>query len=188
MYDRRRLETALQALGELLADQGHSHRVVAIGGGALSMMGLVERSTEDLDLVGVLEGDTLQSAEPLPSTLVEAISDVAKLHGLQPKWMNNGPTSLLVHGLPEGFLDRCTPRTYGGLTVLFASRFDQIHLKLLASNRLNDKHHADLRRLQPTREDLLAAASWARTQAVGEVFEMELRRTLASFGVEFADG
>lgn len=188
MYDRRHLETALQALGELLADREHEHRVVAIGGGALSMLGLVERSTEDLDLVGVIEGETLQTADPLPATLVEAISDIAQLHGLQRKWMNNGPTSPLVHGLPAGFLTRCTPRTYGGLTVLFASRFDQIHLKLLAIDHPNDKHHVDLRRLQPTREELLAAVSWARTQAVGEVFEMELRRTLASFGVELDDG
>src|SRR4051812_30397032 len=107
MYDRRHLETALQALGDLLADRGHEHRVVAIGGGgALSMLGLVERSTEDLDLVGVIESETLQSAEPLPATLVEAISEIAQLHGLQRKWMNNGPTSLLVHGLPAGFLSR----------------------------------------------------------------------------------
>jgi hypothetical protein len=60
--------------------------------------------------------------------------------------------------------------------------------ELLAIDRLDDKHHADLRRLQPTREELLAAASWSRTQAVGEVFEMELRRSLASFDVELDDG
>jgi hypothetical protein len=103
MYERRTLEAALQALGELLTDRGHAHQVVAIGGGALSLVGLTERSTEDIDLVGLIERDALQSAQPLPATLIEAIADVAQLLGLHRKWMNNGPTSLLRHGLPDGF-------------------------------------------------------------------------------------
>ena len=187
MYEPRTLAAALHALGELLADQGYEHQVVAIGGGALSLLGLIERSTEDIDLVGILERDTLQTAEPLPATLVAAIADVAQLHGLHPKWMNNGPTSLLRNGLPDRFLERCVSRQYGGLTVWFASRFDQIHLKVLAIERPNDKHHVDLKRLQPSRGELLSAAAWARRQATGEVFEMELRSILASFDVVLDD-
>jgi hypothetical protein len=188
MYERRTLEAALQALGELLTDRGHAHQVVAIGGGALSLVGLTERSTEDIDLVGLIERDALQSAKPLPDTLIEAISDVAQLLGLHRKWMNNGPTSLLCHGLPDGSLERCTQRRYGGLTVLFASRFDQIHLKLLAIARPNDKHHVDLQRLQPSGDELASAVAWARRHATGEVFEMELRASLATFGVRLDDG
>ena len=45
----------------------------------------------------------------------------------------------------------------------------------------------DLRALAPTREELLAAAKWARSQAAGEGFEMEMRATLRTFGVELDD-
>jgi hypothetical protein len=71
--------------------------------------------------------------------------------------------------------------------LLLASRFDQIHLKLLAISRQHDKHHADLRRLAPSPAELQAAAAWARTQAAGEGFEFELRGILATFGVELDD-
>ena len=187
MYERQTFERALHALGDLLTDRNETYVVVAIGGGALSFLGLVERSTEDIDLVGLVADEGLVSAEPLPTPLAEAISDVATLHRLQAKWMNGGPTSLLRQGLPVGFLDRCTHRRFGGLTVLFADRFDQIHLKLFAISRPFDKHHSDLQRLSPTREELLAAAAWARTQAVGEGFEMELRAALDTFGVKLDD-
>ena len=130
---------------------------------------------------------SLFTAEPLPTSLTVAIGEIAGLLQLHGKWMNGEPTSLLTHGLPIGFLKRTEPREYGGLTVLFADRFDQIHLKLFAVSAPNDKHHMDLRALAPTREELLAAAKWARSQAAGEGFEMEMRATLRTFGVELDD-
>lgn len=186
MYDRLALEGALRALGDVLADRGEAYQVVAIGGGALSLRGLIQRSTEDIDLIGVVHDGVLVSAEPLPAGLRTAIADVALLVGSD-RWMNGEPTSLLIHGLPSGFLDRCERRTYGGLTILLADRVDQIHLKLFAISAPNDKHHADLRALSPTAAELVSAAQWARTQATGEGFEMELRATLATFGVELGD-
>ena len=36
-------------LGELLADRGHAVELVAIGGGSLLLLGLIERPTKDLD-------------------------------------------------------------------------------------------------------------------------------------------
>lgn len=188
MYDRQTLEEALRALGDLLADRDESYEVVAIGGGALSLLGLVDRSTEDIDLVGLLAEGSLVSPQPVPAPLAMGIADVAALHQLTPTWMNNGPWGLLVHGLPHGFLERCVRRKFGGLTVLLASRFDLIHFKLLATSSPADKHYHDLRRLSPTRDELLAAVRWARSQATGEVFEMELRGALKGFGVDPDDG
>src|SRR5690349_17382175 len=112
MYARSTLETALRALGDLLADRQEQYVVVAIGGGALSYLGLIERATEDIDLVGLIEGEMLVSAEPIPARLVSAISDIAQLHRLQPRWMNGEPTSLLHHGLPRGFIERCVRREF----------------------------------------------------------------------------
>ena len=184
MYPRGVLEAALEALGELVADRGEAHVVVAIGGGALSLLGLMERATEDVDLVGVIKDGTLIPAQPLPTTLRDAVADIAALRNLQPKWMNGEPTSLLQRGLPEGFLARCERRQFGGLTVLLASRFDQIHLKLYAVSGPHDKHYADLRRLQPTRDELTAAATWVRRHSVSED---DLRNALDSFGVTLDD-
>ena len=56
MLDQRSLADALAAVGELLADRGHQIEVVAIGGGGLLLLGLIERSTKDLDLVALSPG------------------------------------------------------------------------------------------------------------------------------------
>lgn len=51
--DRTQLETALQALGQLLQARGHHVELVIIGGGNLILRGLVSRpTTRDIDLLG----------------------------------------------------------------------------------------------------------------------------------------
>ena len=190
MLDRISLERALLALGELLTDRDQPHEVVAIGGGALSLLGLIERSTNDIDLVAVVGSTGLESAQPLPETLLEAIADIARIQNLDPKWMNSGPTSLMQFGLPEGFLDRCAPRQFGAFTLFLATRFDQIHFKVFAAadGRPDDKHHHDLKLLKPSGTELLAAARWARTHDPSDGFATMVRGVLASFGVDFGDG
>jgi hypothetical protein len=42
MLDRGSLSDALTAVGDLLADRGHAIEVVAIGGGGLLLLGLIE--------------------------------------------------------------------------------------------------------------------------------------------------
>ena len=187
MYEHTKLNAALQALGDLLRDQGHDYTIVAIGGAALALTGLIVRATEDVDVVAVIRDGVLVTAEPLPRPLEQAVVELATVLDLHPRWLNAGPTSLLRHGLPEGFLSRCSRRTWGGLTVLFADRVDQIHFKVLAASGPHDKHFHDLRQLQPTREELVAAVAWARTQATGEVFEAELDSLVSALGFEFHD-
>ncbi len=177
------LESALQALGELLGERGLAYEIAVIGGGALSIARLIERSTKDLDIVAILEAGALKSAAPLPGPLAEAIADVAAYKRLSPDWLNSGPTSMLRFGLPEGFLQRCEQRTYGSLCVRLASRLDQIHFKLYAAadDRPGGKHHRDLEALAPTVSELEAAAAWARSHDPSEAFAVLVEQVLESF-------
>jgi hypothetical protein len=69
-----------------------------------------------------------------------------------------------------------------------AGRLDQIHLKLYASidQGPQSKHFADLRRLEPTPEELLLSARWARTHDPSPAFKNELEAALQELGVQNA--
>jgi hypothetical protein len=71
------LETALTALGKLLQDRNLDYQVVAIGGGGLLLVGLMIRTTKDLDLVALVDKGELISAKPLPNPFVRAKEEVA---------------------------------------------------------------------------------------------------------------
>ena len=107
--------------------------------------------------------------------------------GLKSDWLNPGPTALLeIAGLPAGFVGRLTTVSYGEeLTISFASRFDQVQLKLYAlADRNEARDEQDLRRLEPTREELLVGAEWARAHNAPGSFDHQLAVALARFGVE----
>jgi hypothetical protein len=179
----------LAALGEQLAAKEDSYELVVVGGSGLLVLGLIERATRDVDLVALRVGSELEKPDPLPTSLREARDRVARDFALPEHWLNSGPASLLDFDLPAGFLDRVETRSYGDhLTVHFASRFDQIHLKLYASVDAGPgKHSQDLEALAPTPEELLQAARWTRTHDPSPGFEDVLRRVLAHYGVDDAD-
>jgi hypothetical protein len=186
MFVAASLEEALALLGELLEERGQRFEVVAIGGGGLLLIGVIDRPTKDLDLVALLEGDTLISIEgSLPVALREAIADVGRVLALPADWINGQPGSLLRFGLPEGFRERLDRRVYGGLGLSLASRFDQIHFKLYAAadDKPRGKHHVDLQQLKPTPDELVAAARWARTHDTSDTFASVVADVLAAFGV-----
>lgn len=184
--DQTRTHELLDALGEQLAARGAHAELVVIGGSALLAVGLISRPTRDVDIVALLSGQTLIEPRPLPTELVAARDRVARDFGLPENWLNAAPADLLDFGLPDGFVERLERRDYGdALTVHFASRFDQIHLKLYAMvDQGAGKHEADLRALEPTRDELLAAARWTRTHDPSEGFREQLVAALAYLGVE----
>ena len=186
MFVAADLEEALDVLGQLLSDRGHKFEVVAIGGGGLLLLGVTSRPTKDLDLVALVErGSLVAINETLPAALAEAISDVAHVLNLPANWVNGEPASLLRFGLPDGFQSRLERRDYGGLGLLLASRTDQIHFKLYAAadGAPRGKHHVDLEHLKPTRDELLAAARWAKTHDPSQGFAMMLAGVLEAFGI-----
>ncbi len=176
------LEQALEILGQLLKDRGQYYEVVAIGGGGLLLLGLIDRTTKDLDLVARLENNTIFSSFPLPKLLLDAAQEVGRALQLGEGWLNCGPASLLDAGLPEGFLDRMHTRHYKGLTLHLASRIDQICFKLYASvdHELYSKHYVDLISLKPSSSELEYAKKWCLTQDVSETFALLLDQTLES--------
>lgn len=178
-------DEVLAALGEQLIARGERFELVVIGGSALLALGLVVRTTKDVDVVAFRSGGNLKEARPLPEGLQAACGLVARDFSLPKNWLNPGPTDLLRFGLPDGFIDRLQRRDYGkGLVVYLASRYDQIHFKLYAAvDQGPGKHESDLRALVPSKDELLAAARWSRTQDPSDGYAQVLRGALASFGV-----
>jgi hypothetical protein len=185
MYRRQAMEL-FSALGEQLAARDEQLDLVVIGGSGLLALGITIRPTRDVDVVAIRSGQALvKPPEPLPPALIAARDHVARDFGLPEDWLNAEPSALLDLGLPDGFVDRLESRAFGpALTVHFASRYDQIHLKLYAMvDQGAGKHEADLRALAPSRDELVAAARWTRTHDPSEPFREQLIAALAYLGV-----
>ncbi len=184
------IEQALELLGSLLEERGFGYEIVVVGGSALLLLGIIHRPTKDLDVLAVVSDGKYFSAQPLPSELEKAARDVGKDLGLAADWLNGGPTAQLQSGLPRGFRERLETLTYRTLVVHVASRVDHIYLKLYAAvdHHGRGKHVDDLRRLAPTRQELLEAAQWVRGQDIGPSFPEMVADTLRIFGVEDNEG
>jgi hypothetical protein len=186
------LDRALKLLsGRLDLAQTEAVRLVVCGGSAMIATGLRQRTTHDADVLALMNADgELVSPAPLPAFLLEAAVQVARDLGLGANWLNNGPSQddggLFQMGLPAGIGDRLTSQVFGPrLTVYFIGRLDQIHFKLFAAADQSDPTHlADLKALNPTEQELEAAARWAMTHDVSEGFRWVLQELLKEMGYE----
>jgi hypothetical protein len=182
------LERALTLLAEKLEFDGAAPvSLVVCGGSSLIALGLVNRTTKDVDVLALMDEEgRLLSSDPLPEAVSRAAGDIAGQLDLDPKWLNGGPTDLLKWGLPEGFLARLTERKYGNaLRIWYVGRLDQIHFKVFAATDAGPGRHVnDLLTLAPTNEELLAGARWTLTQDGSEGFVMILKEMLRELGHE----
>lgn len=141
-------------VGELLQADGESASIVIIGGAALNLLGVVSRTTRDVDVVAM-----------------KAVETVARDLGLAPNWLNRGPASQWEIGLPTGFAGRLHWRSYGPLHVGIADQLDLIHFKLEAAadqpSSESNRHLEDLLALRPSDGDLDAAVAWVKEKNVG---------------------
>jgi hypothetical protein len=178
-------EEPLTTLGQLLAERGLRYELLAIGGGALQLLGLIARPTRDIDVVALVDDGSLLPVAELPPPLQQAVEDTAKVLRLPSEWFNPGPRSLMDLGLPNGVLARAHRREWGGLILHIADRSDQIFFKLYAAvdQGPRSKHFDDLRSLEPSVDELRAAAAWAQTHDPSEGFANELRGALREFGI-----
>lgn len=68
------IERALGAVGELLEAEGEEVGVVLVGGATLNLLGIVQRTTRDVDVIARASrdgdgGPRLAQAEPFPEPL-----------------------------------------------------------------------------------------------------------------------
>ena len=183
----RALESVAIRLQENLADP---LEIVVCGGSALILTGMVTRTTRDVDIVALASPQGLHSPDPFPKDLERAAMEAAEDLGLPLNWLNNGPSrgqgGLFQMGLPQGLLSRCHSRDFGThLTVHFIDRLDQIHFKLYAAADRGGYHIEDLLALEPTSDEMVAAARWAMSHDVSEAFKTIVKDLLMS--IDYAE-
>jgi len=181
------IERGLSAVGELLAAEGVEIGIVVVGGVALNLLGIVKRTTTDVDVLAIVPSLTdtgevaLAPPEPLPEPLRRAIATVARDLQLPDDWMNTVVGLQWETGLPPGMGRRLHWRQFAGLRVGLADRYDLIFLKLYAaaaSGGPASVHFQDLLALRPTERELLAAAAWVRGQDPTPAFARILEQVI----------
>lgn len=180
------LDQSLRLMAERLEQMGApTENLVVCGGSALLALGLVQRTTRDVDvLAGVDPHSGLVDPRPLSAALSRVAGEVGVALDLPHGWLNAGPADLVLSGLPEGFPSRLIRREYGPrLIIHYPDRFDLIHLKLFAAlDQGPGRHTADLQKLAPTEEEMFAAACWVLTQDAGDGFPLLVRDALNQLG------
>jgi len=172
----------LTDLGDLLAARGLRYHLAVIGGTALLLRAVVDRTTRDVDAIGMLEDGEWVPLDELPPDLAGAVEDVALLHGESKDWLNARPRDLLRIGMPRGWEERLSHSTFGGaLEISVIGRIDLIHTKLYAltdSGPLS-KHAADLLALSPSAAELRDASTWCRQHDTSPTFADQLEEAVA---------
>lgn len=180
------LDQALHLTAERLQERDASLEVLVVcGGSALLALGLVNRTTKDVDvLAGVDAATGLVDPRPLSDTLTSVVDAVGAQLELPRGWLNAGPADQVRAGLPEGFLSRLIRRDYGPkLIIHYPDRYDLIHLKLFAAiDQGPGRHVRDLLTLAPTDEEMLAAGRWVLSQDASESFPSLVKEALTHLG------
>lgn len=165
------IEEALEAVGDLLRAQGETASVVIVGGAAMNLLGIVDRTTSDVDVIARAFHDQdgllhLSPAEPFPESLRAAIRTVARDFDLPDDWMNAEVGAQWVQGLPPWIQNDIEWRRYGGLDVGLVGRRTLVALKLFASvdSGPASVHVQDLLALTPTDDELEESRSWVTMQ------------------------
>jgi len=183
------IEELLAATGEHLEVEKERVGIVVLGGAALNLLGVVSRTTRDVDVLAVGQENAssdefeIVPPDPLPEPLQRALRTVARDFGLPNDWMDTKAGLQWRTGLPPGLEDRLDWRRYGGLQVGLVSRYDLVFFKLYAaadSGSPESVHYQDLLALEPTEEELEAAEAWVREQDPSPGFASILEVVLES--------
>jgi hypothetical protein len=186
---KKGIEEVFMALSEQLdALSSGLIEMVVCGGAALNILGYVQRTTEDVDVIAFVNKNkqgknVLVKASPMKSALLEAARRVQRDFDLKENWLNAGPSSVMDLSLPDGLMDRVETRTYGkNLIIHLLGRYDQIHFKLYAAVDQGGKHVDDLMALRPTAGELEKAAHWSMTHDPSNGYKTVLKSFLEQIG------
>jgi len=168
---------------QLILTNAPRTEIVVCVGSALIALSLVPRTTQDVDIVAMMKNGVLADSEPLPEYLMKAAAKVGTSLNLPADWLNNGPASQFRMGLPEGFSERLHEMEIGEkLAVYYIDRVDQIFFKTYAAADRGGYHVSDLRQLEPSEDELVAAAKWTLMQDVSPEFREILKDMLVKLG------
>ncbi len=179
------LERRLAAVGEHLQAGGDRVAIVVVGGAALSLAGVVARTTRDVDVYARLDeqgpSPHFVSAQPLPEPLARAAAKVARDFDMPADWVNAVVSPPHLASLPEGFAADLIWHQFGGLRVGVAGRRTLIALKLHAAADRDPAsvHVQDLLALRPTDQELAGARAWVLQQDRGPGFPELVEGVLA---------
>jgi hypothetical protein len=186
MFTSTEIDRFLAALGEILGSSSLSVQILIVGGASLSLAGWIPpRSTRDVDVLAAIEGDAagpvLVPAAQLPPAFFDAVARVARDFNLPSDWLNVEIAAQWKTGLPPSASNDMEWRDYGALKVALAGRSTMIALKLFATVDRGPEsvHFQDLVALDPTADELVAAASWVRSQDVAPEFASILEQAIA---------
>lgn len=167
--------------------------LVSCGGASLNLMGLVSRSTSEVDIICAVKVDARGKIRLVPGATLsprfdELVAEVGRELGIKEEWLNFGPAPLVDFGLPRGLVKRLKRKSFGRCLALHViSRVDQIHLKLYAAmdpkTRI-ETHLGDLMDLEPTEAEARAAAVWLLRRKTSADFRRKLKQVLERIGHE----
>ncbi len=191
MKRKEEIEHALAVLGRRMAlDGAPDMEVLCCGASALCVLGLLSRSTMDVDVLGVVARDLdLDPCEVFPMEMERAIANVGLELGLADDWFNGSASRLLERGVPAGTLERplAHRRTFGPcLTVRFLDRRDQVALKLFAAMDPVDgiRHLKDLEEISPEVEEISHALEWMEEWESSSAFRTKLKEIVTGLGFD----
>ena len=128
------IENILKALDKNIGINGGTKiSIVVCGGTALFALNLIDRTTKDVDVLGLIDKKTKKHKicyiKEFPKWFLSSAETVARDFNLPDDWINLGPANQIKTGLPEGLFERLTKKAYGKyLDVFFISRVDQVFL------------------------------------------------------------
>ncbi len=166
------MNAIIEAFDRYLARRGLHFQTVIIGGAALIALGIVTRTTKDVDCL----------FPEIPDAIKQASKDFARENpslDLIDNWLNNGPIRL-VDDLPEGWRERLAP-VYAGQALVLQTlgRTDLLKTKLFAlCDRLED--WADCVALAPTAEELDDCLPWVTARDANAFWAEHVRNTLVA--------
>jgi hypothetical protein len=188
MNRKEEIERALSTLSRRMALSGaDSLEVLCCGASALCILGLLSRSTMDVDVLGIISHEKeVLPCEHFSPEMDAAIAASGRELGLPDNWFNGSASVLLQHPLPTGALERSKihRKEFGPyLVVRFLDRMDQVALKLFASMDPRDgqRHLKDLEEISPTRFEIRHAVGWMSSWKSNQAFRDRLAYLVQGF-------